>query len=225
MKPEIRILEDAAALAREAATEFARLSTESVRTRKLFTVVFSGGSTPKSLYALLASGKPWRSELPWDKMHFFWGDERTVPPDGPESNYGMAYQALLSKVPVPAVNVHRIRGEETDPAQAAREYEQELQTFFRLKSGQFPRFDLVLLGLGPDGHTASLFPNTLALREREHLVIANWIEQLNTWRLTLTLPVFNAAASVMFLVSGAEKTNILRAVLEEGSETYPAQLI
>src|SRR6266550_6821567 len=157
MKPEIRIVESAAALAREAATEFARLATESVRTKKLFTVVLSGGSTPKSLYALLADEEPWRSELPWARMHFFWGDERNVHPDDPESNYRMAYEALLARVPVPAENIHRIKGEATDASESAREYEQELRSSFKLTPNQIPRFDLVLLGLGTDGHTASLF--------------------------------------------------------------------
>ena len=225
MNPDLRIAQDPSELARSAAVEFAKHVSNAVHTKGVFTVALSGGSTPKSMYSLLANDESWRASLPWTKMHFFWGDERPVPPDDPESNYGLAYQAMLSKVPVPAANMHRIRGEEPDPAQAAQDYEQELQTFFQPTAGQSPRFDLVLLGLGSDGHTASLFPDTLALREREHLVIANWIEQLNTWRLTLTLPVFNNAASVMFLVSGAEKANILRAVLEEGCETYPAQLI
>jgi 6-phosphogluconolactonase len=225
MKPEVRIVEDAAALARAAATEFARLATESVRTKQLFTVVLSGGSTPKSLYALLAT-EPWCSQLPWNKIHFFWGDERQLPPDDANSNYRMAYEAMLAKAPVPAKNIHRIRGEETDPALAAQEYERELQNFFHLTSGQLPRFDLVLLGLGADGHTASLFPDTAAVHERDRLVLANWVAKLNAWRLTLTLPALNNAARVMFLVSGAEKANILRAVLESNvAEQYPAQLI
>src|SRR6267378_2811174 len=226
MKPEIRIVEDAAVLAREAATEFARVAAESVRTRQLFTVVLSGGSTPKSLYALLADEEPWRSELPWAGMHFFWGDERNVPPDHAESNYRMAYETMLARAPVPAENIHRIRGEETDASRAAHQYEREIQSFFQLATGQLPRFDLVLLGLGPDGHVASLFPDTAALQEREHLVVANWVGKLNAWRISLTLPVINNAANVLFLVSGAEKAGIVRAVLEEeGPEHYPAQLI
>jgi len=226
MKVEIRIVEDAAVVAREAAVEFARLATASVKTRNRFTVVLSGGSTPKSLYALLAGGEPWRSEVPWDKMHFFWGDERHVPPDHADSNYRMAYEAMLSKVPVPVENMHRIKSEETDAAESARAYEQELRSFFKLTPHQVPRFDLVLLGLGPDGHVASLFPGTPALQEREHLVVANWVEKLNAWRITLTLPVLNQAAMVIFLVSGKEKANILREVLESApAQSYPAQFI
>jgi 6-phosphogluconolactonase len=232
MKPEIRIVEDAAALARAAATEFARLATDAVNTKNLFSVLLSGGSTPESLYALLAT-EPWRSQLPWNAIHFFWGDERQVPPDDANSNFRMAYEAMLSKAPVAAENIHRIRGEETDPALAAQEYEHELQSFFHLTAGQLPRFDLVLLGLGNDGHTASLFPDTTALHERDRLdhrlVVANWVAKLNAWRLTLTLPVLNNASRVMFLVSGAEKANILRAVLDgdrlEFPAQYPAQLI
>ncbi len=208
--------------------EFARVATESVNVNNLFTVVLSGGSTPKRLYSTLA-GEPWRSKLPWSKMHFFWSDERQVPPDHPDSNYCMAHEALLSKVPVTTANIHRIRGEENDPVQAAKSYEQDLHEFFHSAAAALPRFDLVLLGLGPDGHTASLFPATTALSEREHLVVANWVEKLNAWRLTLTLPILNNAANVMFLVSGPEKRDILRAVLEDSRtreyREYPAQLV
>lgn len=226
MKFELRIVEDEAALAQEAATEFARLATDSVNAKSLFTVALSGGSTPKSLYSLLASREPWRSELPWPRMHVFWNDERHVPPDHPDSNYRMADAALLSKVAIPPENIHRIRGEESDPAKAADEYERELQNAFRLTADQLPLFDLVLLGLGTDGHTASLFPDTAALYEREHYVVANWVEKLNAWRITLTLPVLNRATNVMFIVSGPEKANILRAVLEaDRAEQYPAQFI
>ena len=159
-------------------------------------------------------------------MHFFWSDERHVPPADADSNYRMANETLLSKVPAPAENVHRIRGEEPDPLSAAQEYERELQTFFHLRAGRLPRFDLMLLGIGSDGHTASLFPDTLALLEQEHLVVANWVEKLKTYRLTLTLPVLNNAATVMFLVSGSEKSDILGAVLEdEESENLPAKLV
>lgn len=225
MKFEVRIVEDAAALAREAASEFACVATESLRTKQLFTVVLSGGSTPKTLYSTLA-GEPWRSQIPWNNIHFFWGDERQVPPDHASSNFRMAYATLLSNVPVPAENIHRIKGEEADPALAAQEYEHELQSFFQLTAGELPRFDLVLLGLGTDGHTASLFPDTAALHERDRLVVANWVAKLNAWRLTLTLPVLNNAARVVFLVSGSEKASILRAVLDSDAVgEFPAQLV
>jgi 6-phosphogluconolactonase len=227
MKPNIHIAEDAASLARLAAAEFARLALAAVQERGIFTVALSGGSTPKRLYTELAIDDSLRPRLPWDKMHFFWGDERHVPPDHEDSNYRMVHEALLSRVPVPDLNVHRLRGEEPDAAKAAREYEQELQEFFQLSPGKFPRLDLVLLGLGPDGHTASLFPKTAALNDREHLVVANWVESFQTHRLTLTLPVLNNAANVVFLVSGIEKAQILRAVLADVPDLieYPAQLV
>jgi 6-phosphogluconolactonase len=139
----------------------------------------------------------------------------------------MAYEALLSKVPVPATNVHRIKSEYPDAHQAADEYEQELREFFRLEAGQFPRFDLLLLGMGPDGHTASLFPGTAALHEQTRLVVANWVEKFNTYRITLTLPVINNAAHIIFLVSGEEKAETLRAALQSEAQPqrFPVQLV
>ena len=147
---------------------------EAVRANGRFTVALSGGSTPKTLYSLLAT-KP---DIPWDKIYFFWGDERHVPPDHPESNYRMANEALLSKVPVRAENIFRIHAEEKDAAAAALQYEQTLKDFFHLSPGEFPRFDLILLGMGPDGHTASLFPGTAALNETQRLVVANWVREI-----------------------------------------------
>ena len=227
MAPETRIVDNAEDLAREAASEFVRLANDSVRESGRFAVVLSGGSTPKALYSLLAGDASFRSEMPWDRTHFFWGDERHVPPDHPDSNYRMAKEAMLAKVPVPVTNVHRIKSELADAHQAASEYEQTLREFFGLAPGQFPRFDLVLLGMGPDGHTASLFPGTDALRDETHLVVANWVPKFGSFRITLTLPVLNNAARVLFLVSGAEKAPVLRAVLgnESGPEKYPAQLV
>ena len=227
MQHEIKIVADAVQLAREAADEFLRLAQAAVREKDLFTVALSGGSTPKILYSLLANEEPWRSNLPWEKIHFFWGDERHVPPSDPDSNYRMTYEAMLSKAPVPPSNVHRIKGEEPDAQKAAAEYEHELRSFFHLPPHEFPAFELILLGIGPDGHTASLFPGTDALKERERLVVANWVEKFNAYRITLTLPVLNNAANVIFLVSGAEKAEVLRAVLkgESGAEQFPAQMI
>jgi len=227
MEHQIKIVADAVELASEAADEFVRLAQAAVRQKNLFTVALSGGSTPKILYSLLANEEPWRSNLPWERIHFFWGDERHVPPSDPDSNYRMTYEAMLSKAPVPASNVHRIKGEEPDAQTAAAEYEQELRSFFHLQSKEYPRFDLILLGMGPDGHTASLFPGTDALKEHEQLVVANWVEKFNAYRITLTLPVLNNAANVIFLVSGAEKAEVLRAILKGDSDTkqFPAQLI
>lgn len=191
-----------------------------------FSVALSGGSTPKGVFALL-SEPPYRDNVPWAQTRFFWGDERHVPPDNPESNFHMAEQALLSKVPVPAGNVHRVHSELPDTGQAALEYEATLRQFFCLKPGEMPRFDLSFLGMGSDGHTASLFPGTKALGEQQRLVVPNWVPKLNTWRITLTYPVLNNAATVVFLVSGAEKADTLRSVLngEFDPQRYPSQLI
>ena len=222
---EIRTLTTPQELFAAAAEEVVRTANEAVAQRARFTIVLSGGSTPKSLYNLLATNA--RTALPWDRMFFFWGDERHVPPTDPDSNYGMADETLLSKIPVPAGNVFRIKAENPDAAAVAEAYEQTILKFFQLKSGEVPNFDLILLGMGPDGHTASLFPGTTALQEKSHLVVANWVEKMKTHRITLTLPVLNAARCVTFLVSGTDKASVLRAVLEEDvpEEQYPSKLV
>ncbi len=219
---EIRILGNSADLFRAAAVEFSELANEAVQARGRFCVALSGGSTPKGLYALLATGV---FPVPWEKVCFFWGDERHVPPDDPESNYRMVNEAMLSKVPVLPGKVFRILGEEKDAQVAAKKYEETLINFFALKAGDLPRFDLILLGMGPDGHTASLFPGNSALQEKHRLVVANWVEQFHTHRITLTLPVLNNAAAVAFLVSGQEKAGILHQVLEGPTGQFPSQLI
>jgi 6-phosphogluconolactonase len=177
------------------------------------------------LYTLIAANAS--GVLPWDRIFFFWGDERHVPPDDPDSNYRMAKEALLSKVAIPAANTFRVPTENPDAAQVAQDYEETLRKFFNLGPGEFPRFDLILLGLGPDGHTASLFPETAALQEKSRLVVANWVEKLKTHRITFTLPVLNAARNVAFLVSGMDKAAALREVLEGTApgEKYPAKLV
>jgi len=222
---EIRILTTPQELFAAAAEEVLHATNEAVKQRGRFTIALSGGSTPKSLFNLLATNA--RNSLPWDRMFFFWGDERHVPPNDPESNYRMADAAMLSKVPVPAGNVFRMPAENPDAAAAAEAYEQTLRKFFQLNPGEFPHFDLILLGMGPDGHTASLFPGTAGLQEKSRLVIANWVEKLKTHRLSLTLPVLNAARGVAFLVSGTEKASALRAVLEDNvpGEQYPSKLV
>jgi len=225
MKPEIKIMPNAGELARAAATEFVNRAVTAVRANGLFSVALSGGTTPKSVYSLLASDPSLRTQVPWDRIHFFWGDERHVPPDHPDSNYRMAREAMLASVPVPAANIHRIKSEYSDAQSAADEYEQVLRAFFALAPEALPRFDLVLLGMGPDGHTASLFPGTDALGERKRLVVANWVEKFNAFRITMTLRVLNNAASVIFFVSGAEKAAVLREVLEGERGRFPSQLI
>ena len=168
-----------------------------------------------------------RTAVPWGQTQVFWGDERHVPPGHADSNYRMANEAMLSRAPIPSTKVHRIKSELPNASHAANEYEQTLRNCFHLASGQLPRFDLVLLGMGPDGHTASLFPGTAALQERRRLVVANWVEKFASYRITLTLPVLNNAACVIFLVSGEEKAQTLLAVLAEEapSAPLPARLI
>lgn len=220
-QPELRILKNATDLFEAAAAEFATQASAAVRATGKFTVALSGGSTPKALYSLLAT-KP---GIPWDRIYFFWGDERHVPPNHPESNYRMANQALLSKVPARAENIFRIHSEEKDASAAALQYEQTLKDFFHLSPGAFPRFDLIFLGVGPDGHTASLFPGTSALNENRRLVVANWVPKFNTDRITFTFPLLNAAACVIFLLSGADKAATLQEVLENKSANLPSQKV
>ncbi|HWP93294.1 MAG TPA: 6-phosphogluconolactonase [Thermodesulfobacteriota bacterium] len=227
-KAEIQVLSNLQELTRRAAEEFVSQAAEAVQAKGLFTVALSGGSTPKGLYSLLADGNEgFRARVAWDKIHFFWGDERHVPPDHPESNYRMAYEALLSKVPVPPDNVHRIKAENPNAADAAKDYEEILHGFFKLGQGQKPRFDLVLLGMGPEGHTASLFPGSEAIHEESRLVAAPWVGKFKTYRITLTPPVFNNARYILFLVSGEEKAETLRSVLqgEYRPDQFPAQVI
>ena len=221
------VVDDADALAREAASELARRAQMCVAERGRFTVTLSGGSTPRRLYALLADpAARFRHEVPWTGVHFFWGDERHVPPDDPQSNYRMARDELLARVPVPSENVHRIEAERPNAADAADAYARELERFFALAPGQVPRFDLVLLGMGPDGHTASLFPGSTALEVRDRMVVAAWIPKFRSDRITLTLPVFDNAAAVTFLVSGADKAAALRAALDpDGPNGLPCQRI
>jgi 6-phosphogluconolactonase len=219
---DIIICQDLGDLSRRAAAEFVRLANESVSSSGRFVVALSGGSTPKGLYSLLSMPE-FRNQIPWPQVHFFWGDERCVPPDHPESNYRMVHEALLSKVPIPKDNVCRMKGE-INPQDVADEYEETLRKFFQLSDEGLPRFDLILLGLGADGHTASLFPRSNALFESKRLVTAPYAEHLKTHRLTLTLPVLNRGANVFFLVAGKNKAAILRDVLQGkgGSESLPA---
>jgi 6-phosphogluconolactonase len=222
---EIRILTTPQELFSAAAEEVIHAATDAVAARGRFTIALSGGSTPKSLFNLLATNA--RTTLPWDKMFFFWGDERHVPPTDPDSNYRMADEAMLSKIPVKPENIFRIPAENPDAAVAADAYEKNLQKFFSLQPAQFPRFDLILLGMGPDGHTASLFPGSAGLQEQSRLVIANWVEKFKTHRLSFTYPVLNAAATVAFLVSGTDKAPALHEVLESDApgDQYPAKVV
>jgi 6-phosphogluconolactonase len=224
---EIRILADADGIAQTAAAEFLEAAQQAVREKDSFCVALSGGSTPKALYGLLINNPVLQAMVPWGKIQFFFGDERHVPPDDAESNFRMATEAMFAKAPIDPKQVHRIKGEKRNAAHSAEEYEEDLQASFRLAEGQLPRFDLVLLGMGPEGHTASLFPGTKALKEERRLVVSNWVGKLYTDRITLSPPVLNNAARVIFMVHGAEKAPALKAVLEGPYEPdqLPAQII
>lgn len=217
---------DRAALARNAAARFVQLSGDAIRERGRFSVALSGGSTPRELYTLLATPE-FATQVDWTRVHFFWGDERAVPPDAVASNFRMVEETLLSRVPVPPQNILRVLTEK-EPARAALEYEQSLQEFFNGPiPDPLPRFDLILLGLGENGHTASLFPHTAVLHNVHDWVAAEYIAEVNMYRVTLTAPVINAARNILFLVAGPDKAATVRAVLrgESRPEDLPAQLI
>ena len=223
---KLQITADTHQLACKAAEWLLALSRNALASKDIFTIALSGGSTPKWLYELLADpNQPFRDQFPWDQTHFFWTDERHVPPDHVESNYRMVLEAMLAHVPVSDANVHRMFSERLDARDTAFEYESQLRNFFKIANGEFPRFDLVLLGLGTDGHTASIFPGSEVLHEKRRLIAAPFVEKLNTHRLTMTLPVLNNAASIIFLVSGEEKAQILRDVLQVTPSEFPAQAI
>ena len=220
---EVLICADAAELAREAARRFAELAVAFTSDAGRFTVALSGGSTPKAMFQILAE-KPFADSLPWRSIHFFWGDERCVPPDHAESNYRMANETLLSKVPVPRENIFRIPAEDEDRERAAAIYSETLQSFF---AEEQPGFDLVFLGMGPDGHTASLFPGTTALCADGGAAAANYVDKLQSWRITLTADAINRARNVIFLVAGADKAPALKEVIKgpRNPKQYPSQLI
>jgi 6-phosphogluconolactonase len=225
--PEVKILTDANAIAQTAAVLFLEAAQEAVREKGSFSVALAGGSTPKALYGLLASSPLLQAKVPWSKIQFFFGDERHVPPDDAESNYRMAKEAMLDKASVDPKQVHRIHAENPNAAEAAAQYEAELRECFQLKAGQLPRFDLILLGMGPEGHVASLFPGTKAMNEERRLVVSNWVGKFFTDRITMTLPVLNNAARIIFMAHGAEKALALKGVLEGPYEPdqLPSQAI
>ena len=224
-KPQIVVQPSLEAVSRQAAERFQRLAGQSTTSAGRFSVALSGGSTPLVLYRMLAE-PPFREAIDWARVHLFWGDERFVPPSHPDNSYRAAREALISRVPVPTENVHPIPTEATDPETAAAQYEDTLRRFFAAPEGDSPRFDLVLLGLGTDGHTASLFPGSPALDEHERLVVATCVPKLAAWRITLTPPVLRGARNVMFLVAGPDKAAVLRDVLDGPYDPHrlPAQL-
>jgi 6-phosphogluconolactonase len=212
----IEVLHDATEVAHRAAEIFIETARKS---DDKFSVALSGGSTPKALYQLLAQEK-YSSQIDWSRVHIFWSDERCVPPDDEQSNYRMANEALLKHIPIPANQIHRMHGED-EPQTAAENYEEELKNHF----GNEVRFDLILLGMGEDGHTASLFPNTTAIDEKERLVAAPFVEKFNSHRITFTFKTINAATKIVFLITGASKTETLKLVLSKPKRDLPASLV
>ena len=211
---QVVVVEGAQDVAREAAERLTVLARDAVGARGRFTVALSGGSTPRALFQLLAR-EPYRSAIDWERVEVFWGDERCVPPTHADSNYRMAREALLDPVATPGARVHRLAAESDDREAAAAAYATEIaRVLGGDPGGAAPAFDLVLLGMGPDGHTASLFPGTAALAERRRWVVANWVQKFGTYRITMTWAVLNRAAHVLFLVAGADKAATLRDVLE-----------
>jgi 6-phosphogluconolactonase len=223
MKGHLEIFQSSTALLYGAAEKILTCLREELLVHGTASLVLSGGTTPRGVYELIGSEK-YRDRVDWKRIHLFWGDERCVPPTMPESNYRMAHRAFIKNIPIPSHHVHRIHGE-LRPQEAARAYEMDIRNFFSLKKGELPRWTLVLLGLGEDGHTGSLFPDTGVLDEKERLVSEVYVDSLASYRVTMTLPAINNAATVLFLVSGRTKAVILREVLEDGGADYPARRI
>jgi 6-phosphogluconolactonase len=213
-RPDIRVFADLAALSRAAVDLVLQEARKAVASRGRFSLALSGGSTPRMLYSLLAE-HPWRETMPWRLAHVFWADERCVPPVHPDSNYRLAAQAFLTRVSLPAENVHRVPAEK-GPDRAAAEYERELRAFF---GSGMPAFDLILLGMGEDGHTASLFPGSIHLAVHDRLVLAVQSQAPGHDRVTLSLEALNSARNRIFLVSGASKAKVVRDVLELGPQS------
>jgi 6-phosphogluconolactonase len=222
------VSDDKNQLAMDAAARVTQLARDAVSERGRFRVALSGGSTPRALYQLLADPtNTYRPQMPWMTTDFFWTDERHVPPQDADSNFRMVNEAMLASVNAPAENIHRVHAEEEQAEIAAEQYETTLREVFGSDSVQVPVFDLILLGIGTEGHTASLFPGSPLLHEKKKWVGAAWVEKLSTDRISMTLPLLNNGRSVIFLVSGPEKANILRVVLtgDKTPEIYPAQAI
>jgi len=229
-RPDVEVLPNAAALADAAAEQIAGAAARAIDASGRFVIALSGGSTPRRTYERLAQ-EPYLSRIQWNSVHVIWGDERCVPPGDPDSNYRMAHDALLEHVPVPAANIYRIHGED-DPVEAAASYEKMLRALLRTANGAPSStagrcIDLAILGLGDNGHTASLFPESAAAREAERWVMAESVDASPSWRITLTAPVLNAATELLFIVSGNQKANVLSRVLDGPRipQQLPAQLI
>jgi 6-phosphogluconolactonase len=223
--PGVLVYPNPTEVAHAAARHFVDYAWQSIARYGQFFVALSGGNTPRMMYRLLASNE-FRGQVDWAKVHVFWSDERAVPPDHPDSNYGMARSELLLRVPIPPANVHRMEAEKANIGRAAHEYEEVLRKYLELDDRGFPRFHLILLGMGADGHTASLFPGTRVTRQTSRWVSTPMVAKLNARRMTLTLPVLDASLRVAFLVVGTDKAETLRAVLEGKAEPpLPAQQV
>ncbi len=220
---EIIICRDVDELSRKAAEQFVALARQAIAARGRFAVALSGGSTPKALYSLLATAE-FSEQLDWRHIHLFFGDERCVAPDHAESNYRMVKESLLAKIAIAGENVHRMAGE-LAPEVAAAAYAAQLTGFFDLPENKPPRFDLIFLGLGEDGHTASLFPDSSALTDTDRWVTATYVEKLKTHRLTLTFPAINNAAQISFLIAGQSKSAVVKAILTGQNSDAPAARI
>ncbi|MFQ5737440.1 MAG: 6-phosphogluconolactonase [Acidobacteriota bacterium] len=223
---EVVVCADAHEVSLRGAELFVALAHRAQASGQPLSVALSGGSTPRTLFRMLA-GEDFRSRIDWRGVNLFWGDERSVPAEHPDSNYGMTQRELLDKVPILEANVHPIPTGLTTPAMAARQYEETLRSFFHLGPGEWPRFDLIYLGMGADGHTASLFPGSPALSEKERLVVENYVEKLGAWRITLTAKTLNYGRNVVFLIAGAGKASRIKEVLEGRSDPdrFPSQQI
>ncbi len=219
----LKVSDDAAQLVTKLAERIYELSQEAIAERGVFTISLSGGSTPKVLYEYLAT--KYKDKLAWDKIKFFLGDERCVKHDDPDSNFRMIDQAMFARVPVPRTSQYPTQGQDKNPEICAKNYQKTLAHAFKIELGEIPVFDLILLGLGPDGHTASLFPGSVALAETKQTFVANWVQKFSRQRLTMTYPVLNAARNVIFLVSGKGKADILASVLQSPDAGYPAQKV
>jgi 6-phosphogluconolactonase len=223
--PGVRVYPNPAEVARGAARLFVDYAWQSIAKYGEFMVALSGGNTPRMMFELLASDE-FRGQVDWTKVHAFWSDERAVPPESPDSNYGMARRELLVRVPIPQANVHRMEAEKPNLGRAANEYEEVLRNYLELDDRGFPRFHLIFLGMGVDGHTASLFPGARIPRQTSRWVSTPMVAKLGARRMTLTLPVLDSALRVIFLVVGSEKAEILRAVLQDKADPpYPTQLV
>lgn len=221
MSTQVKIYKTAADLFHHSADKIASLVNEYVQSTGKCSFVLSGSSTPKNLYKILGN-KSFQKNINWSNVYFFWGDERCVPPDNNLSNYKMAYDSFLSKIDIDETNIFRILAEKPHP-KAAKDYENRLRKFFH--NVKFPTFDVVLLGLGTDGHTASLFQGSAVLKEKKKWVVDNYVEKINSWRITMTLPVLNQAKNIVFLVSGKEKANAVKSVIKDKDKSIPASLI